>query len=263
MLRPVFPRLTRHALIGMVHLDALLDGRAPLADVEAKAVADARVLAEAGFDAIVIENFGDTPFYPDEVPAHTIAAMTRCVLAVRAAVGALPLCVNVLRNDARAALAIAAATASQAIRVNVHAGAYVTDQGLVMGRAHETVRMRRTLGADVHIWADVRVKHAAPLAERDIAEEALELCERAEADALVVSGAKTGGPTDPARLAVVRAAVHVPILVGSGATIATLDQLLPVCDGLIVGSALKHDGDVARPVDAARARAFVAALNGR
>lgn len=262
MLRPVFAGLERHALIGMVHLGPLLDKGVALADVEAKAVADAIILRDVGFDAIVVENFGDTPFFPDEVPPHTIAAMTRCIMAVRHVVGALPLGVNVLRNDARGALAIAAATGSQAIRVNVHSGAAVTDQGLVMGRAHETVRMRRSLAPDVRIWADVRVKHAAPLAERELTEEALELAERAEADAIIVSGAKTGGATDPARLAKVRAAVHVPILVGSGATIETLDVLLPVCDGLIVGSAIKV-GDVTSAVDARKAQAFVDAARSR
>jgi predicted TIM-barrel enzyme len=55
----------------------------------------------------------------------------------------------------------------------------------------------------------------------------------------------------------VRRAVHVPILVGSGATPETLPQLLPVFDGLIVGSWLKHGGDVLTSVDPARATAFV------
>ena len=263
LIRPVFASSNptapaRHALIGMVHLGPLLDKGVALAEVERRAVSDAAILAEAGFDALVVENFGDTPFYPDEVPPHTIAAMTRVVMAVRGVVGqALPIGVNVLRNDARGALAVAAATGSQAIRVNVHAGAAVTDQGIVMGRAYETVRARRALAPDVRIWADVRVKHAAPVAERPIVEEAEELALRAEADALVVSGHKTGGPTDPARLEQVRRAVHVPILVGSGATPETLSALLPVCDGLIVGSWLKHGGDVLTSVDPARARAFV------
>ncbi|MFO0747743.1 MAG: BtpA/SgcQ family protein [Myxococcota bacterium] len=267
LIRPVFPGIggdvARHALIGMVHLGPLLEKGVALADVERRAVSDAEMLAAAGFDGLVVENFGDTPFYPDEVLPHTIAAMTRMIMAVRRAVGAaLPIGVNVLRNDARGALAIAAATGSQAIRVNVHAGAAVTDQGLVMGRAYDTVRQRRALAPEVRIWADVRVKHAAPLAERAIAEEAEELAERAEADVLVVSGAKTGGPTDPARLEQVRRAVHVPILVGSGATPDTLPLLLPHCDGVIVGSWLKHGGDVLTSVDPQRARAFVDAARG-
>ena len=84
-IRPVFPGLTRHALIGMVHLGPILERGVAIADVERDACRDAALLAEAGFDAIVIENFGDRPFYPDVVPAWTIAGMTRCVLAVRAA----------------------------------------------------------------------------------------------------------------------------------------------------------------------------------
>jgi len=69
--------------------------------------------------------------------------------AVRFPVGA-----NVLRNDAAAALALAAACAPEFIRVNVHTGASVTDQGLVQGRAHQTLRRRDRL------WA--RAADAAP-----------------------------------------------------------------------------------------------------
>lgn len=264
LIRPVFPNRgsgrERHALIGMVHLGPILERGVALADVERDACRDAERLAAAGFDAIVVENFGDRPFYPDVVPAWTIAGMTRCILAVRRVVGdALPLGVNVLRNDARAALAIAAATQVQAIRVNVHIGAAVTDQGIIEGKAHETVRLRRAIAPDVAVWADVRVKHAAPVAVRSITEEAEELHERGEADALIVSGLRTGGQTDPERLAEVRAAVGCPILVGSGATPEQLAALMPVCDGLIVGSWLKVGGAVLAPVDQARAAEFVAA----
>ena len=70
---------------------------------------DASILAEAGFDALIVENFGDEPFFADDVPKTTVAAMTRAVAAVRDAV-AVPVGVNVLRNDAMAALAVAAAT---------------------------------------------------------------------------------------------------------------------------------------------------------
>jgi membrane complex biogenesis BtpA family protein len=251
-----------HTLIGMVHLGPLLERGVALAEVEAAACRDAERLFSAGFDAIMVENFGDRPFYPDRVPTHTVAAMTRMLLAVRQTVGALPLGVNVLRNDARSALAIAAAVDAAMIRVNVHIGSAVTDQGLIHGQAHDTVRLRRQLAPDTRILADVRVKHAAPLAERPVLEEAEELTERGEADALIVSGHKTGGATDPERLRVVRAAVRCPVLVGSGADIAQLGLLLPVCDGLIVGSSIKEGGDVLAPVDPVRARAFVMAARG-
>jgi membrane complex biogenesis BtpA family protein len=263
VLRPVFPGLTQHALIGMVHLGPLLEREVPLVAVIAAARRDAERLAEAGFDALVIENFGDRPFHPERVPPWTIAAMTRCVLAVSEVVaGAIPVAVNVLRNDARAALSIAAATGASAIRVNVHIGAAVTDQGLIEGKAHETVRLRRAICPDTRIWADVRVKHAAPLAARPLADEAEETFARGEADALIVSGHRTGGETDPAHLAEVRAAVCCPILVGSGATPERLAKLLPSCDGLIVGSGLKERGDVLAPIDPTRATELVAAARG-
>jgi hypothetical protein len=249
-----------HTLIGMVHLGPLLERGVSLSDVESAACRDAERLVAAGFDALMVENFGDRPFYPDRVPTHTVAAMTRLILAVRRVVGDLPVGVNVLRNDARSALAIAAATDAAMVRVNVHIGSAVTDQGLIHGQAHDTVRMRRDLCPNTRILADVRVKHAAPLAERPLTEEAEELRERGEADALVVSGHKTGGATDPERLRIVRESVDCPVLVGSGAALDQLHNLLPQCDGLIVGSSIKVDGKVLAPVDPARAAAFVAAV---
>lgn len=251
------------AIVGMVHLGPVLQGKLALGDVIEAAVRDAAALAEGGVDAICVENFGDTPFYPDRVPAHTVAGMTRAVLAVSEAVGGsgAVIGVNVLRNDVLSALAVAAATGAGFVRVNVHQGAAVTDQGLVVGQAHESVRYRDQLAPGCAIFADVHVKHAAPLVTRPIEDEARELVERGGADAIIVSGAHTGGATDPARLAKVRGAVpHARLLVGSGATPETLPGLAPHADGFIVGTWLKADGDVARPVDVSRVRRMVAAV---
>src|SRR5262252_1791667 len=184
------------SLIGVIHLAPLPESPrygGDLAAVAAAAARDARALAEAGFDGIVVENFGDAPFVPDRVSPVTVAAMTACALAVRAAAPGLPLCVNVLRNDAEAALAIAIAASAEMIRVNVHTGARVTDQGVIEGRAHVTLRERRALGADrVALLCDVDVKHSAPLAARPIGEEAEELVGRGLCDAVLVTGSGTG-----------------------------------------------------------------------
>ncbi len=53
--------------------------------------------------------------------------------------------INVLRNDGRAALAVAHAAQADFIRVNVLAGVRVTDQGIVEGIAHELLRDRSLL----------------------------------------------------------------------------------------------------------------------
>ena len=123
---------------------------------------DAAALADAHFDAVLVENFGDSPFYPDQVPPETVAALTRAVVVAREVAADLPVGVNVLRNDARAALGIAAATGAAFIRVNVLAGTMWTDQGPIVGRAHDIARVRRAIAPTCCVLADVQVKHAAP-----------------------------------------------------------------------------------------------------
>ncbi len=257
-------------LVGVVHLRPLpgADGapaRAQDAMREAleRAVHDARALEEGGFDAAIVENFGDAPFYKDDVPKATVAALARACAEVRRATR-FPLGVNVLRNDALAAVAIAAACDFDFVRVNVHAGAMVTDQGLVEGRAAWTLAERRRLGAaSVALWADVLVKHAEPLAgERGalLGQVAEDTFRRGRADALIVSGAGTGKGTSLADVAAVCKAVpEAKVVVGSGVTLETARATFEVAHAAIVGTWTKQDGRVDRPVDVERVRALVAA----
>jgi uncharacterized protein len=231
-------------IIGMVHLHPLPGAPAPtdLTDMLDAACRDALTLTSGGVDAILIENYGDVPFFPDRVPPETVAAMTRAVLEIRR-VTHLPLGVNVLRNDARSALAVATATGASFIRVNVHAGAMLTDQGWITSRAHETLRTRAQINAPVAILADVLVKHAVPPWGLDVEAAARDCWERGRADALVVSGTATGAATRADRLEAVRAAVpDAPLLIGSGLNEENAAALLAHADGAIVGSALQAGG---------------------
>ncbi len=220
---------------------------------------DALALARAGFDAVLIENFGDAPFFKDNVPAFTIAAMTACALAVREAAPKLALGVNVLRNDVCSALAVAAATGASFVRVNVLSGARLTDQGIIEGRAADVMRLRAQISKSVRVFADVDVKHSAPLAARALEDEVAELAERAHADAILVTGSSTGAPADADDLARARAATRLPLYVASGATEHTARALLTRCDGIIVGTAIKRARRAGGPVDPALAKRFVRA----
>ncbi|MGB0766476.1 MAG: BtpA/SgcQ family protein [Phycisphaeraceae bacterium] len=256
---------TGHPVIGMVHLRALPGSPrfvGELASVIDAAVADALTWEKAGADGLMMENFGDVPFYKGDVPRETVAAMTRVACALRGAVPGLPLGINVLRNDALSALAIAAAVGASHIRVNVLSGSAVTDQGVIEGRAAELMRYRRSLGAEhVKVLADVRVKHAAPLASRPLRDEVEELVRRAGADAVIVSGTGTGKPTDPSHAAEVkRYADDVPVLIGSGADANSIPQLKGACDGFIVGSAAKPGGNIDQPVDLGLATRVIQAV---
>jgi membrane complex biogenesis BtpA family protein len=254
-------------LIGMVHLAPLPGSPRWAGSMDAvvgRALDDAQALADNGIDTLLIENFNDVPFVPGRVEAATVAAMTVAADAVRRAVPTLPLGVNVLRSDGRSALAIACAVGAEFIRVNVHTGAVLADQGILQTDAHATLRDRRLLGSDVKIFADVQPKHSVPLGPSDLEQDAHDLVDRALADALVVTGRATGLPTALGDVKRVRSGLPgVPVLVGSGTTPETVSELLAVADGVIVGTALKRDGDVRNSVDPERVRRLVAAARER
>ena len=252
-------------LIGMVHLGPLPGAPGFAGDFDSLlegAIADAVNLRDAGFDALMIENYGDIPFYADAVPPITVAAMARAVATVRAAVE-VPLGVNVLRNDGLAALAIAVACGAQFIRVNVLSGTMYSDQGLITGRAAEIARARAAWAPEVEILGDVFVKHATPPAGLTIEEAAADTYHRGLADALVVSGVATGKPPDQRMIEKVRKAVpEAPLLIGSGATRRRVAALLQIADGVIAGTDLKLKGIVENPVDPQRASEMVKAASG-
>ena len=249
-------------LIGVIHLPPLPGAPRFSGAMELEtARRDAHELAQAGFDAVIVENFGDAPFFPDNVPATTVAAMTAAVLAVKDAV-AIPVGVNVLRNDGLAALGIAAATGASFVRVNVYTGTMTTDQGTITGRAAEITRLRAQLGVEVDIYADVLVKHAVPPPGTSMENVVADAVKRGLADAVIVTGDATGAPADRDMLR--RAASSsgdAPVLVGSGATEENIAEILEVAQGAIVGTSLKVDGVTTKPVDPARAAAFVKAAH--
>jgi membrane complex biogenesis BtpA family protein len=237
-------------VVGMVHLQPLpgAPGFESREHVRERAVADARTLERGGVDAVLVENYGDTPFHADEVPEHTVAEMAVATHLVDDAVD-LPVGVNVLRNDAAAGLAVAGA-AGDFFRVNVHTDVAVSDQGLLHGEAAETVRERDRIAPEVPIFADVHVKHAAQLAERPLATAFEDAVERGMADAVVVSGPATGEAAEEAHLAAAGELADdhdVPVFAGSGVTPGNVDTVMKHLDGAIVGTSLKH-GDTPEPV---------------
>lgn len=249
----------RKPLIACIHLRALpgsplYDGN--LQAIYDQALAEAELFAAQGVDGLIMENFRDIPFYPDRAPAETVAAMAAVGREVVRKVK-IPLGINVLRNDADAALSIAASIGAHFIRVNVHNAAVLTDQGIVQGKAYETLRKRNHLRSQVLVMADVAVKHAAPLANLGMDIEARDLTERSLADVLIVSGSGTGAETSVQDLQTVRDNTHLPVIIGSGTRPSNLKHLHPLADGFIVGSYFKQGGMADNQVDPSRVKDFV------
>jgi uncharacterized protein len=250
--------------VGVVHLPALPGSprsRLSLRECVQLALADAQALEAGGVDAIIVENFNDAPFHADTVEPHTVAAMSVACRAIREAVSC-DIGVNVLRNDALAALGIAVACEARFIRVNVLTGAMLTDQGIVTGRAAELLRVRRLLGAErVEVVADVLVKHAVPLGPVTLEDALRDTIERGLADAVIITGTATGAAASPEDLRKALALSSVPVYVGSGVTAANVRDIIPAASGVIVGSSLKVDGVVSNPVDVNRVHELREALD--
>jgi membrane complex biogenesis BtpA family protein len=262
--RAGYPRL-----IGVVHLPPLpgSPGASRLSPSDALgaagllAVKEAKQLVAAGFDGIILENFGDTPFFKDQVPTETVSAFSIIAAAVRESVK-VPVGLNLLRNCALQVLPIAAVTDCRFMRVNVLSGVAATDQGIVEGRAADLLRLRDNLSADVAIFADVHVKHARSLSSDSVALAIEETAGRGGADAVIVSGATTGRSVSLDVLKEATPAAKkagVPLYIGSGATTENVATLLRSVDGIIVSSALRAKGKAGATLDSARIKAFIKA----
>ena len=242
--------------IGVIHLAPLPGSPGYGGDLDAivrKAAMEAGTMEKAGFDGLIVENYGDIPFHTTEVGPETIASMALVVKAVRDRVK-IPIGVNVLRNDAGAALAIAGVCGAQFVRVNVLVGAFVTSEGIIEGKPAEVLRLRDALAPGCLVFADIMVKHGAPLANTTISEDALDAAERGMADCIIVTGRRTGRPPlagelTEARDALARGTRQVPLLVGSGAYPSNLESLLEVADGVIVGSYMRQGGVAGAELD--------------
>ncbi|MBK4728409.1 BtpA/SgcQ family protein [Oxynema sp. CENA135] len=253
---------TPNPIIGVVHLMPLPTSPRWAGNLNAvieRAEREATALASGGVDGIIIENFFDAPFTAGQVDPAVVSAMTLIVQRVMNLV-TLPIGINVLRNDALSGLAIASCVGAKFIRVNVLTGVMATDQGLIEGQAHQVLRYRRELGADVKILADVLVKHARPLGSPNLTTAVQETIERGLADGIILSGWATGSPPTLEDLELARAAARgTPVFIGSGASWENISTLMQAADGAIVCSSLKRHGKIDEPIDPIRVGQFVEA----
>ena len=242
-IKQVFKR--EKPIIGVVHLHALPGApknEKTLEEIVDIAVEDAVTYEKGGVDGVIIENAGDVPYFPRRVSVETVAFMTYIASRVKDNIK-IPVGINVLRNDAIAAIAIAHAVGGKFIRVNVLTEAVVADQGIIEGEAHKVLRFRKRIGAEsIKIMADLRVKHAKPLVDRNIKVSAKDLALRGCADAIILTGETTGVPPAIDAIKNVKNSVEVPVFAGSGINYKNIEEYLKICDGVIVGSSLKEGG---------------------
>jgi membrane complex biogenesis BtpA family protein len=235
---------TKTPVIGVTHLLPLpgspkYDGM-PVRDVAANAVEETKVMVDNGVNAIIFENFHDMPFLK-EVGPETTAAMTFIGQTLKEKFS-IPLGICLLQADGIGAIAIAKAIELTFIRAPYYTETYVVDTGLIDSIAGKLQRFKTFLKCNAYVLADVHIKHAFPLLQRPIEQSAEDTLGRGLADAIIVTGLKTGGETNPEDIKRVRNALpDAPLIVGSGVSVENVQQYLPYVDGIIISTGFRKN----------------------
>ena len=250
---------TARPIIGMVHLLPLPGAphyQGSISDIYERAETEASILAAAGVDGIIVENFGDEPYLVGEPTPEQLALMAAVTYQVRRYSG-IPTGVNIQFNAWQAEIAVAYACMADFVRAEVFVDTVISAQGMVPPCSAQITRYRSQIGAqNILILADIQTKYTSNVMPQALSQSARDAV-AAGADALIVTGAATGQATPLDAVADVKQHVNLPVLVGSGASLDNLDQVLAIADGAIVGSALKEDGLAQNMVSEGRAAAFM------
>lgn len=251
------------AVIGMVHclpLPGTQGFNNNLEAVKQQALHDAITLEKAGFTAIMIENMGDMP-YRETLETEQVAALAAIAALIREKTH-IPLGIDCAFSDYQAALAIAKAVGARFVRIPVFIDTVIFSDGLIYPSARKALAYRKKIMAeDVDILADIQVKHSYMLNPHIDLKESAKLAEANGADAVVVTGFKTGQAASTDDLKMIKDLLQVPVYVGSGVNPNNIKEQLDIVDGLVVGSSIKPNGVIEKPVDLKHCEILMNQLN--
>lgn len=249
--------------IGAVHVH-VLPGAAgysgDMAQIISTALSDAVAYQKAGVDAIVIENMHDVPYLKGYVEVETIAAMAVVASAIKRDCQ-MPIGIQILAGANIEALAVAHASDLDFIRVEGFVYAHIGDEGIHEASAAQILRKRAAIKAGkVKIFADIKKKHSSHAITEDISlVETATTAEFFKADGVIVTGLRTGDAPPASAVSEVKAAVTIPVLVGSGVTPDNIGDYAQFADAVIFGTYAKFDGNWINDVDSARVKRLVEA----
>ena len=157
---------------------------------------------------------------------------------------------------AQIALAVADAAGADFVRVeHLYTGVEVTSAGLLQGQCCEITALKRKLGTDIPVYADVWERHGIPLCPQPLDEAAWQCVHEAFADGLFLCGKNAQESLSMARQGRQRVP-GVPLFLGGGATGDNVRVLLQEYDAVCVATWIKN-GDMRNPVDPDRTRYFM------
>ena len=237
---------TEKPIIAMCHVRALpgdpgYDAEKGMDYVVEMAYHDLKALQEGGVDAVMFSNEFSLPYQTKVEPVNT-AAMARVIGQLMPEIK-IPFGVNILW-DPYASLDLAAVTGACFIR-EVMSGVYAGDLGLWNNDAGAISRHRRALGLQnkVKLLYNIYPESAQYLGNRDVVDVAKTNVFNNKPDAILISGATAGSNTDANILRRVKEALpETYVFCNTGCKLETVDQILSIADGAVVGTYFKQDG---------------------
>ncbi|MBC7333138.1 MAG: BtpA/SgcQ family protein [Actinobacteria bacterium] len=247
----------RKPIVGMAHFLPLPgsylydDARGVKGIVEAL-INDVEALQEGGVDGIMFCNENDRP-YSFKAGPGTIATMAYVIGCIKSHIK-VPFGVDVLW-DPIASLSLAKATGALFIR-EIFTNVYAGDMGLWLTNCNEAFVHRKLLGAEeIKLFFNINAEFSQPLAERAPSLVARSVIMSSLPDALLISGPTTGSVAEMSLFEEIKqASGKVPVLANTGVTADTVDEVLSIVDGAIIGTYFKVDGITWNPVSKDRVK---------
>lgn len=251
---------TKKPIIAMCHLQAMpgdpyYDSKKGMKDVLDKARHDLLALQKGGVDAVMFSNEFSLP-YLTKVRTETVACMARIIGELKSEIE-VPFGVNCLW-DPTASLDLAVATDAKFVR-EIFTGVYASDFGLWNTNCGEVVRHQREIGAEnVRLLFNIVPEAAQYLTDRTIESIAKTTVFNCRPDVLCVSGATAGAATNPETLQRTKSAVpETPVFANTGCRANTIENILKIADGAVVGTTFKIDGKFENLTDEVRVKEFM------
>lgn len=199
-----------------------------------------KVIQEAGFDALMIQNVGDEPTFLAAEP-ETISYMSIVGREVKKNIK-IPMGICLLNHDGKAPIAIAKACNADFVRLKVYVGTMVKMTGMLGGIYYDAVKYRRDIRAeDIDILADIFDREGYPIGDTNLEEMAHFAVYSCMADGIILTGRSVNETRQMADS--VKKNEKVPILIGGGTSQNNIEELRDVSHGYIVGNCIKEDPD--------------------
>lgn len=254
---------TDKPVIGLVHLHAMptdpkYDAQSGVEGVLEAARFDLNALQEGGIDGVLFCNEFSIPYTPN-VRTVTVACMARIIGELKASIR-VPFGVCVA-SDAEKGFDLAAAVGADFIREVLH-GAFAGVYGMKNISCGDVERHRYEVGCkDIKTMTAVIPEGCEQLAKRPLKEVVKTLTFNLDPDTLLVYSSNPGSVIDIDMVKEIKSVSDTPVFASNGVKPETVEEILSVCDGCIVATGIKVDGNFYNPIDVERVKQLMINAN--